>query len=229
VSVQQPTAESGSPRFFRWALWSCVALLGVAIGLLIAVMTTSRHSASTPATAAPTGPAATWTAGAKLAPAFRLTDQNGSPVSLAAYRGRPVIVTFIDPLCRNFCPLEAKVLNDTVAGLPAAQRPAIVAVSVNVWGNARRYLQQDVHKWRLSPEWRWGLGDKQELSSVWRAYQIEVLAQTKTIAGVTVHNITHTEGAFIVDRTGHQRALYLWPYRAADVVKTLRQLARASS
>ncbi len=228
MSVQQPTAESGSPRFFRWALWSCVALLGVAIGLLIAVMT-SRQSTPAPATVAPTGPAATWTAGAKLAPAFRLTDQNGNPVSLAAYRGRPVIVTFIDPLCRNFCPLEAKVLNDTVARLPAAQRPAIVAVSVNVWGNARRYLQQDVRKWRLSPEWRWGVGDKQELSSVWRAYQIEVLAQTKTIAGVTVHNITHTEGAFIVDRTGHQRALYLWPYRAADVVKTLRQLARASS
>ncbi len=228
MSVQQPTAESGSPRFFRWALWSCVALLGVAVGLLIAVMT-SRQSASTPTTAAPTGPAATWTAGAKLAPAFRLTDQNGNPVSLAAYRGRPVIVTFIDPLCRNFCPLEAKVLNDTVAGLPAAQRPAIVAVSVNVWGNARRYLLQDVRKWRLSPEWRWGVGGRQDLSSVWRAYQIEVLAQTKTIAGVTVHNITHTEGAFIVDRTGHQRALYLWPYRAADVAKTLRQLARASS
>jgi protein SCO1 len=217
------------PRFFRWALWISIALLGVAVGLLIAVITTSRHSAAPPSSVLAAGPAATWTAGAKLAPAFRLTDQNGRLVSLAAYRGRPVIITFIDPLCRNYCPLEAKVLNDTVAGLPAAQRPAIVAVSVNVWGNARRYLLQDVRKWRLSPEWRWGVGDAQKLAAVWRAYQISVLAQTKTIAGVTVHNITHTEGAFVVDPTGHQRALYLWPYRAADLARTLRQLARASS
>ncbi len=139
-----------------------------------------------------------------------------------------MIVTFIDPLCRNFCPLEAKVLNDVVAKLPAAQRPAIVAVSVNLWGNAHRYLVQDVHKWRLTPEWRWGVGSSRQLESVWKAYQIDVFDQPKTIAGVTVHQITHTEGAFIVDPSGHQRALYLWPFRAVDVTHTLRQLAASS-
>jgi hypothetical protein len=64
---------------------------------------------------------------------------------------------------------------------------------------------------------------------VWAAYKIEVLAQTKKIAGVTVHRITHTEGSFVVDRSGHQRALFLWPYRAVDVTKMLRQLAASPS
>jgi len=230
VSVQQPTAaEGGAPRYLRWALWTCVALLGVAGGLLIGLVFSSRSS--TPAAAngpvGPVGPAASWAAGAKVAPGFTLTDQNGKPVSLASYRGRPVIVTFIDPLCRNFCPLEAKVLNDVESRLPAAQRPAIVAVSVNLWGNKRSYLLQDVRKWRLTPQWRWGVGDGPRLSKVWTAYQIAVIAQTRRIAGVTVHEITHTEGAFVVDPTGHQRALFLWPFRAVDVVRTLRQLARA--
>jgi cytochrome oxidase Cu insertion factor (SCO1/SenC/PrrC family) len=233
VSAHQPSVTegkaSGSPRLFRWVLWSCVALIGVLGGLLIGLITTSHKSAAVPnGPVGPVGPAATWSAGAKLAPAFNLTDQSGKPVSLAAYRGRPVIVTFIDPLCRNFCPLEAKVLNDVVAGLPAAQRPAIVAVSVNLWGNAHRYLVQDVHKWRLTPEWRWGIGSSRQLAAVWKAYQIEVLDQPKTIAGVTVHQITHTEGAFIVDRSGHQRALYLWPFRAVDVTHTLQQLDASS-
>jgi cytochrome oxidase Cu insertion factor (SCO1/SenC/PrrC family) len=233
VSAHQPSVSegkaSGSPRLFRWVLWSCVALIGVLGGLLIGLITTSHKPAAVPVgPVGPVGPAATWSAGAKVAPGFSLTDQSGKPVSLAAYRGRPVIVTFIDPLCRNFCPLEAKVLDDLVAGLPAAQRPAIVAVSVNLWGNAHRYLVQDVHKWRLTPQWRWGVGNSRQLESVWKAYQIEVLDQPKTIAGVTVHQITHTEGAFIVDPSGHQRALYLWPFRAVDVTHTLRQLAASS-
>jgi cytochrome oxidase Cu insertion factor (SCO1/SenC/PrrC family) len=233
VSAHQPSVTegkaSGSPRLFRWVLWSCVALIGVLGGLLIGLITMSHKSAAVPnGPVGPVGPAATWSAGAKLAPGFSLTDQSGRPVSLAAYRGRPVIVTFIDPLCRNFCPLEAKVLNDVVAKLPAVQRPAIVAVSVNLWGNAHRYLVQDVHKWRLTPQWRWGVGNSRQLESVWKAYQIEVLDQPKTIAGVTVHQITHTEGAFIVDPSGHQRALYLWPFRAVDVTHTLRQLAASS-
>jgi cytochrome oxidase Cu insertion factor (SCO1/SenC/PrrC family) len=225
VSAQQPSVAGGSPRLFRWVLWSCVALIGVLGGLLIGLLTTShKPAAMAESSLTPDAAAATWSAGAKLAPGFRLTDQNGKAVSLAAYRGRPVIVTFIDPLCRNFCPLEAKVLNDVVAKLPAAQRPAIVAVSVNLWGNARKYLVQDVRKWQLTPEWRWGVGSSRKLEAVWKAYQIEVLDQPKTIAGVTVHQITHTEGAFIVDPSGHQRALYLWPFRAVDVTHTLQQL-----
>jgi len=232
VSVQQPTAADsaagGAPRHLRWALWIAVALLGIVGGLLIGLVLSSHKSAAVPnGPAGPVGPAASWAAGAKVAPRFTLVDQDGKTVSLAAYRGRTVVVTFIDPLCRNFCPLEAKVLNDAERRLPAAQRPAIVAVSVNLWGNARRYLLQDVRKWRLVPEWRWGVGNETELSKVWSAYQITVLAQTRKIAGVTVHEITHTEGAFVVDRTGHQRALYLWPYRAADLERTLRQLAGA--
>ena len=50
------------------------------------------------------------------------------------------------------------------------------------------------------------------------------LVQTKTIAGVTVHEIVHTEAAFLIDSKGYQRALYLYPFRAQDVERTLRTL-----
>jgi cytochrome oxidase Cu insertion factor (SCO1/SenC/PrrC family) len=205
----------------RWAIWGTAALVGLGAGIGLIVLRSSSPAASTPMMG---GAATTWAAGEQKAPAFRLRDQSGKPVSLDSYRGRPLIVTFLDPLCRNYCPVEASRLNDVVHSLPPASRPAIVAVSVNVFGNAPRYLVQDMHKWKLGSEFRWGVGTPSQLSSVWKRYDIGVLDQAKKIAGVEVHDIVHTEAAYIVDANGYERALYLWPFTAADVKATLTAL-----
>lgn len=201
----------------RWAIW------GIAIAALVAGCGGgSKKHAAEPIVG---GPASTWSAGARKAPAFHLTDQNGKPVSLAAYRGRVVIVTFLDPLCRNFCPLEAARLGTVVRSLPPAARPAIVGVSVNVFGNARHYLLQDVRKWKLGSEYSWAVGTPKQLEAVWKHYGIGVLDQSKKIAGVVVHNIVHTEAAYIVDGSGFERALFIWPFTAADVRTALTGMA----
>jgi len=199
------------------------AILGIAIAALVAGCGggSKKHEAD-PVVG---GPATTWQAGVRKAPPFRLTDQNGNAVSLAAYRGRVVIVTFLDPLCRNYCPLEAARLGTVVRSLPPAARPAIVGVSVNVFGNARRYLLQDVHKWRLGTEYHWAVGTPKQLQAVWKRYDIGVLDQSKKIAGIVVHNIVHTEAAYIVDGSGFERALFLWPFTAADVKSALTGLS----
>ena len=138
-----------------------------------------------------------------------------------------MIVTFIDPLCRNLCPLEAKVIDSVETSAPASERPAVVAVSVDQFGDARRHLLEDDVKWKLGSNWHWAVGKPAALRRVWRAYEIAVLDSTKTVAGVTVHNISHTEEAFLIDRRGYQRALYLFPFVASDVARTLRRLASA--
>jgi cytochrome oxidase Cu insertion factor (SCO1/SenC/PrrC family) len=199
------------------------------VGALIALQHRSSASPRVTMADAPTAASATWAAGMRRAPDFRLVDQGGGPVSLSSFRGRPVIVTFIDPLCRNFCPLEAQQLNELVRRLPAAQRPAIVAVSVNVYGNARANLLQDVAKWRLVPEWRWAVGRTRQLATVWRRYRIGVLVTTKRVAGVTVHEISHTEAAYVIDRRGYERALFLWPFGAKDVRAALAKLSSSSA
>jgi cytochrome oxidase Cu insertion factor (SCO1/SenC/PrrC family) len=206
----------------RWILSGVVLLLAVfAAVLFLALRSPAPSSTAVPVSDAP---AATWAAGAQRAPDFNLTDQNGAAVSLAALHGRPVIITFIDPLCRDFCPIEAQHLNDVVNAFPQASKPAIVAVSVNVYGNARATLMEDARKWKLVPEWRWAIGHPAQLSRVWDAYHVQVLAMTKKVAGVTVHTIGHTEAAYVIDAKGYQRALFLWPYGADGVVRTLRHL-----
>jgi cytochrome oxidase Cu insertion factor (SCO1/SenC/PrrC family) len=206
----------------RWVLLGCVFLLAVVAAILYRTVGQQSVPAAMPLS---DGPAATWAAHAHRAPEFRLTDQNGTFVSLKALRGRPVLVTFIDPLCRNYCPIEAQRLNDVVRSFPQVSKPVIVAVSVNVYGNAHSILMEDVRKWKLVPEWRWAIGRPAALSRVWNAYHVEVLTQTKTVAGITVHTIAHTEGAYLIDAEGYQRALFLWPYRAASVVQALRTLS----
>jgi cytochrome oxidase Cu insertion factor (SCO1/SenC/PrrC family) len=235
VAVNQPSAAdrrgpAQSPLVrLRWVLWGTVLVVGIGAGAaIVALRPSSQAALPMTLSTAPAGPDMSWAAGAHPAPGFSLTDQAGKPVSLAAFRGRPVIVTFIDPLCRNLCPLEAKVLNNVVHQLPAASRPAILAVSTNIYANKRAYLLQDEHKWSLVPQWRWAVGGSAQLAAVWKNYKVQVLVVTKKIAGVTVHEIAHTEAAFLIDPKGYQRALYLYPFRAQDVERTLRTLVKQS-
>ena len=211
----------------RLALWVVVpALAAVAAALLFAL----RPDGRSPSGAVPVSEsaAATWAAGVRRAPELGLRDEHGAPVTLEAFRGRPVIVTFIDPLCRDYCPTEARHLNDVADAFPADAKPAIVAVSVNRYGNAKRILEQDAQKWRLVPEWHWAVGDPTELARVWRGYHIAVVVSSKTVAGVPVHRIGHTEAAYVVDSNGFERALFLWPYATSGVVTALQALRSAS-
>jgi cytochrome oxidase Cu insertion factor (SCO1/SenC/PrrC family) len=200
-----------------WVL-AAVALalaIGAGAGAALALTISSRGHAENHS-AVVSRANVTWKAGERAAPDFALRDQAGAPISLAANRGRTVILTFTDPRCTTLCPLEAKVLKSVEGQFPAAERPPIVAVSVNPWGNARRYLLADVRKWRLTPDWRWAVGSNAKLARVWRAYSVAVQFRG--------HNVSHTEGAYLIDRNGYQRALFLWPFAAADVTRAVRNL-----
>jgi protein SCO1/2 len=207
----------------RWALRGLAVLcLCAAVPLALAGFRGGASAAGTAAGEAPT----VWAPGERPAPSLRLTDQQGRSVSLAAYRGRPVIVTFVDPFRRAFCPPAACVLNEADARLPAAQRPAIVTVSVDVDADARRDLLEDSRRWGLVPQWRWAVGAPPALAAAWRGYHVEVTLETKHIAGVSFPYVTHSQVAYVIDAAGDERALFSWPFTARQVDAELRALAR---
>jgi cytochrome oxidase Cu insertion factor (SCO1/SenC/PrrC family) len=155
------------------------------------------------------------------APDFSLRDEDGRAVSIAAYRGHPVIVTFVDPLSTEAVPRPVQVLNAAVRALPSSLRPAILAVSVNVYGDAPTILHRDLAKWHLLPQWHWAVGSQQELARVWRHYFTVVDVSTMSVAGSRVRTITHSKMAYLVDAGGYERALFGWPYSARSVEQTL--------
>ena len=203
---------------------AAVAVAGIAAGAAATLL--GRSSPASLSSDAAGTAVESWGPGARPAPAFALRDQNGEALSLASLRGKPAIITFLDPLCRNVCPLEARVLNRAVSALPAGERPTIVAISVNRWGNARANLVADVQRWRLAANWRWAVGDPAALAAAWRRYGIGVQATNKTIAGVRVHEITHTLASYVIDGSGHERALFVWPFAVAELEQALASLQK---
>jgi cytochrome oxidase Cu insertion factor (SCO1/SenC/PrrC family) len=193
------------------------------VSLAVVLRGTNAPAAPTQAPAS-TSAAATWPAGKQRAPGFDLRDEHGKPVSLSVLRGRTVLLTFIDPLCRDFCPIEAQRLSDAVRAT-TGEKPTIVAVSVNTAGNRSDILRLDERKWNVVPQWRWAVGDEAALARVWRAYHIAVITTTKTVAGVRVRDVAHTEASYLIDGNGDERALFIWPYTAEAVTKTLRATA----
>ncbi len=225
-SAPPNVARSASPARRRRAVRAFAALVVLATGAPIVLLIALRHPEASDAQAGSviTPPALSWAAGRRLAPEFVLRDQQGRRVSVAEYRGRPLIVTFVDPLCRNLCPLEAHLLNQVVGEMPASRRPAILAVSVDVYADGRADLLQDERKWELVPQWHWAVGSPAQLAEVWKRYEIGVSVTTKRIAGTTIHYILHTEAAYVIDATGHERALFVWPFYSQDVEHTLQRL-----
>ena len=191
----------------RWALIAAVALAAVAAVSLTMVLRTDAKPA--------TEQFATWRSGEQPAPAIALHTPAGTPVSAG---GRTTIVTFVDPHCTTFCPRESLVIDDALRRLPAAQRPAVVAVSVDPTVTSPRVFAQEAKRLRWLPQWSWATGSHAALSRVWNDYHVTVIP--------TKGDITHTELAYVIDANGDERALLLWPFRASDV---LRALASASA
>jgi cytochrome oxidase Cu insertion factor (SCO1/SenC/PrrC family) len=229
MNASSPLPLARRARASLWPKLLVIAIAGgVAVGTLIALVI-PRDSSRPAALVLPASkPAATWPARSRPAPSFRLHDQNGRLVSLRALRGRLVILTFIDPVCSNLCPLEAQILNSGERQLPAAERPAIVSVSVNPEADRPANFRTDARKWHLTSAWRWGLGPRGGLAAVWRRYGIGVRVFTRKIAGVRVRSVAHTEAAYMIDRAGYERALFFYPFTASDVVRMARRLAASS-
>ena len=162
---------------------------------------------------------ASWAAGERAAPQFRLRDQNGALVSLARLRGRPVLVTFLDSQCEEQCPIQGAQLGTMLRGMAPADRPALVIVSVDPADDTPASIRQAMRDWRLAGRWRWHWlrGTRSELARVWAAYGIAVKP--------TTNDVTHGLALYLVDRRGFQRTGYLFPFRPTFVALDLRTLA----
>lgn len=217
MAVPEPSAHPAvRGSRLRVLLWALLLLVGIGAGIGIFLVRTSGTSATDVGGPVLGGPAATWKAGQLAAPAFRLHDANGRPVSIAQYRGRPLILTFVDPLCTTFCPRESVVLNNVLKGLPPSQRPPVIAVNVNPPVEASAKLNAEARRFGWLPQWRWATGAKPQLKTVWHDYGITVLP--------TKGDVTHTEGAYLIDANGDQRALFLWPFSARDVLSVYKTI-----
>ncbi len=195
-------------------LLAAAAGIAVGAGLHLAL----RSASARPALTVPAlHGQAVWSAGRRPAPAFALRDQDDRLVSLAAQRGRTVVVAFMDPLCRQECPIEGRGLAIAERQVAPAQRPVLLIVSVNPHADGAD-AKAATRRWRITGDWHWLLGRRSQLARVWRAYDITVIPKT--------NDIVHSTAVYLIDRRGFERAGFIAPFLPPFVADDFRMLAR---
>lgn len=134
------------------------------------------------------------------APGFRLTSQDGRPVSLASLRGKVTMLTFLDPACTAACPVATELRDASVQLGPAASRVELVAIAAN----PLRYGVADVRALMRSdgltavPNWLFLTGPLPVLRDTWGAYGVRVAHMDN---GPAVMSDT----VFVIDPSGRIR------------------------
>ena len=137
------------------------------------------------------------------APAFSLTDQSGSQVSLASLRGKVVLLTFLDPVCTSDCPLIAQEFREADQLLGGrAHDVELVAIVANPVYRSAAYTRSFDRQEGLAavPNWLYLTGSLSQLQHTWSSYG--VTAQIVQAGGMAAHN----DVAYVIDRNGHTRS-----------------------
>jgi len=136
------------------------------------------------------------------APSFDLTDQNGRSLSMADLRGKVTLVTFLDPVCSDECPVIANQLALADAEIGSlAERVELVAIDTNpVFHNV-----SDVAAFTAShglgelPNWHFLTGSAASLQAVLASYGVAV-------AVPSVGMIEHSTGIYFISADGNLTA-----------------------
>jgi protein SCO1/2 len=105
------------------------------------------------------------------APQFSLTDQYGKPVSMAQYRGRPVVVSYLYTHCKETCPIQAQMIRGALDDL-GHDIPAL-AVSVDPFADTPASARAFNRKFKMTGRMRWVLGTRRQLQPLYRGFAIQ--------------------------------------------------------
>jgi cytochrome oxidase Cu insertion factor (SCO1/SenC/PrrC family) len=135
---------------------------------------------------------------------FRLADQQGRPVRLTDFRGKAVILTFLDPVCTTDCPVIARELL-AADGLLGAERSRVqmVAVNANPDFTATPFLQRFDLQEGLEGigNWSYLTGPARQLQAVWADYGVDVEP------GSGGAMMSHSDVALVIDPAGRIRQI----------------------
>jgi protein SCO1/2 len=154
----------------------------------------------------------------KPVPDFTLTDQSGKKISMADQRGKLVLLTFLYTNCPDVCPLITQKLNQALQMLGANRDDVrVLAVSVDPEGDTPKAVDAYAKAHHLLPEFHYLIGSRDELTQVWKAYDVAAVASDPEL-------VDHTAYTMLVDASGDGRVIYDSQVKAKAVVHDVDQL-----
>lgn len=197
---------------FRWGIWAILAVVAVLLVVGLVVPGTIR-SVLSPLTGSSVH--ANQGSGDQLggtpAPNFSLTDQFGHTHKLSDFRGKIVVLAFIDSRCTDTCPLTAETLRQATAQLGSrAGQVQLLAVNANPIATG----VSDALKWSnehdMTNRWLFLTGSASTLKPLWAAYHVQSEIQLNG-------DVEHTPATYLIDRQGREQWLDLTDSTKSDV------------
>lgn len=197
------------PTLLQWVIASflIVSIIGAAWG--VQQMATRFHSkptalatpASNTSAVASVDPGTTLTG--KTAPNFTLTNQFGQTESLQSFRGKVVVLSFIDSRCTTICPLTAVVFRNIQYDLGKQKKHvAFVAVNANPVHTSVHAVYQWSKAHQMLRAWQFLTGPSANLKKIWAHYYVA----SNVLKGGTV---SHIPAVYVIGPHGHERWMYL--------------------
>ena len=148
--------------------------------------------------------------GGRAAPDIRLVNQFGQPMSLSQFRGKVVVLAFVDSECTTVCPLTTVSMVQARELLGAAgDQVQLLGVDANPAATSVHDVMAYSQAHAMVNQWDFLTGSLAQLRAVWQAYHIYVQIQ----AG----QIDHTPALYVIDQRGREREVYLTSMAYASV------------
>ena len=180
---------------------------------------------------------------------FKLINHLGRTVSLSDYRGKTVVLTFLYTSCPNICPITAGHLREAHSLLGAdSEGVGIVAISVDPERDTIDRARAFSDSWQMTGVWDFLVGEREELSAIWKAYYIDPAvddspsdgqkaasttsdpAEARGVRGpqeeiAREYLVAHSAPVYLIDRDGIMRVLFTQPFEPEDLAHDIRLLA----
>jgi cytochrome oxidase Cu insertion factor (SCO1/SenC/PrrC family) len=156
--------------------------------------------------------------GSKQASDFTLTNQFGQQMSLSQFRGKVVVLSFMDAECTDVCPLESEsmVLAKELLG-KAGNSVQLLSIDANPDANKVSDVMSYSRAHSVVNQWDYLTGSDSQLEAVWKNYNIEVQ--------VADGSIDHTPAVYVIDQRGDLEKLYLTQMAYSSVTQSAQVIA----
>ena len=157
--------------------------------------------------------------GGKPVPDIRLTNQFGQPMSLRQFRGKVMLIGFVDSECTTVCPLTTLAMLEAKQMLGAAgDRVQLLGIDANpdaittsdVLGYSRAHSM--VNRWDFLT------GTLPQLKAAWKAFDI--------YAKIDSGQVDHTPALYVVDAQGREQVVYLTAMAYSSISQSAQVVAQ---